>query len=43
MFTAVELFEAEPRAQESVVWLDSPHRERAEGRSLREGGAERLA
>jgi hypothetical protein len=23
MFTAVELFEAEPRAQESVVWLDS--------------------
>jgi hypothetical protein len=23
MFTAVELFEAEPRAQESVLWLDS--------------------
>jgi len=23
MFMAVELFEAEPRAQESVVWLDS--------------------
>ncbi len=43
MFMAVELFEAEPCAQESVVWLDSFHGERAEGHSPREGGAERLA
>ena len=38
MFTAVELFEAEPCAQESVVWLDS-----FTGRGLRAVRCEKVA